>query len=88
MRFNPNIKLRDIAGEKMLVIGTSTSVDLTKVVLLNTSAEFLWNTLKNSEFTIEDVAGLLHDAYGIDNQTALNDAREWTDSMVKAGLCI
>lgn len=88
MRFNPNIKLRDIAGEKMLVVGTSTSVDLTKVVLLNTSAEFLWNALKDREFTVEDVAGLLHDTYGIDNHIALTDAREWTDSMVKAGLCI
>ncbi|MCK9628044.1 MAG: PqqD family protein [Bacteroidales bacterium] len=88
MRYNPNIKLRDIAGERMLVIGTSTSVDLTKVVLLNSTAEFLWNALKDKDFSIEDAADLLTETYSIDKKTALNDAGNWADSMVKAGLCI
>lgn len=88
MRFNSNIKLRDIAGERMLVVGTSTSVDLTKVVLLNKTAEFLWGALKEKDFSIEDVADLLTETYSIDKQTALNDAGKWADSMVKAGLCI
>ncbi len=88
MRFNQNIKLRDIAGERMLVVGTSTSVDLTKVVLLNKTAEFLWDALKEKDFSIEDVADLLTETYNIDKQTALNDAGNWADSMVKAGLCI
>ena len=88
MKLRPIIRLREIAGEKLLVIGSATQVDLTKVVAFNTTAEYLWKALEGKEFSVDDVAELLTRAYGIDRHKAYNDACAWTESVVKAGLCI
>ncbi len=88
MKLRPNIRLREIAGEKMLVIGSATEVDLTKVVAFNTTAEYLWEAMKGKDFSVDDVAEILIRDYGIDRHRAYNDACVWTESLVKAGLCI
>ncbi len=88
MKLNPNNKLRDIAGEKMLVTGSSTRVDLTKVVVFNTTAEYLWENMEGKDFCVDDVAELLIRTYGIDRNKAYDDASAWTKTMVNAGLCI
>ena len=88
MKLRPNMRLREIAGEKMLVTGSPTQVDLTKVVVLNTTAEYLWEAMKGKDFSVDDVAGVLTRDYGIDHQRAYKDASLWIESLVKAGLCI
>lgn len=52
MKLRPNIRLREIAGEKMLVIGSATEVDLTKVVAFNTTAEYLWKALRGRNLAL------------------------------------
>lgn len=86
MKINSNLKLREIAGEKMVIMSGDAGVDLTKVVTLNKSAELLWNSLRGKEFSKADVVGLLQHEYGISIEDANKDAAEWIDSMIKEGL--
>lgn len=86
MKLKPNLKLREIAGEKMLVMKGDAGVDLTKVVMLNRSAEWLWSSLQGKEFLGEEAERLLMQKYGIGVEQAKEDAGTWIESMVKEGL--
>ena len=86
MKIKPNQKLREITGEKIVVINGPTGVDLTKVVMLNKSAELLWNSLKEKEFCERDVIDILIQEYNIDKEQADSDRRKWIESMEKVGL--
>ena len=86
MKLKPNYKVREIAGEKMLVMLGKEGADLTKVILLNDSAEWLWNSLQGKDFSPDSVAQLLEDRYSIGKEQSGTDAGEWIDSMVKVGL--
>ena len=86
MKLLPNLTLREIAGEKMLVITGAAGADLTKVVMLNTTSEFLWNSLQEKDFQNEDAQELLVHKYGITKDQAKNDVAAWIKSMINAGL--
>lgn len=86
MKLIPDLTLREIAGEKMLVLNGSAGIDLTKVVMLNTTAEYLWNSLQEKEFTNEVVEELLIQKYGIEKKQAEIDAENWVRSMINACL--
>ena len=86
MKLKPNYKVREIAGEKMVVMQGKDGVDLTKVILLNNSAEWLWNSLQGKDFSLDSAAQLLEERYKIGKEQSETDAEKWIDSMVKVGL--
>lgn len=86
MKLNPKYKLQDVAGEKMVVVHNTEGMDLSKVIVLNNTAEVLWKALEGKEFTPETVADLLMKKYELKKEKALSDAKSWIDSLVKAGL--
>ena len=88
MKLIPDLTLREIAGEKMLVLKGAAGIDLTKVVMLNSTAEYLWNSLQKWEFQNEDVEELLIQKYSIAKNQAKNDAEAWIQSMINAGLIV
>lgn len=86
MKINITNKLHEIAGEKMLVMKGAAGADLTRVVMLNSSAEMLWNAFQGKDFEQSTVAGLLIQKYGISTVQAAADADAWISSLRKAGL--
>ncbi|EKD31577.1 MAG: hypothetical protein ACD_77C00298G0004 [uncultured bacterium] len=88
MKLIPDLTLREIAGEKMLVLKGASGVDLTKVVMLNSTAEYLWNSLQEREFQNEDVEELLIQKYSVAKNQAKIDAGVWIQSMINASLII
>lgn len=81
MKINPNYKLRNIAGESIIVKQGTRDLDLTHIISLNQSAKFLYETFIGQEFTMEDVAQQLETTFGISQERAENDARIWIESM-------
>ena len=81
MRINPNYKLRNIAGENIIVKQGIRDLDLTHIISLNQSAKFLYETFIGKEFTEEEVAQVLETTFGISKERAENDARIWIESM-------
>lgn len=86
MKLKSNYKVREIAGEKMVVMQGKDGADLTKVILLNSSAEWLWNSLQGKDFSPGCAAQLLEERFTIGKEQSETDVGKWIDSMVKVGL--
>ncbi len=86
MKINSNYKLREIAGETIVVNQGTTNVNMTRIISLNTSARLLYQEFVEKDFTTEDAAKVLVNRYGIDDEKALNDARIWVESLQKCGV--
>lgn len=86
MKIKDNYKVRKIAGENLIVAQGATHSDLTKVITLNSTALFLWEKLLGKDFSADDAAALLVEEYGVDPQTARQDADKWIDVMTTQGI--
>ena len=81
MRINTKFKLRDIAGETIIVNQGTPEADLTRIISLNTSARLLWNELSDKDFLIEDAAEILMEHYSVSEETAKKDATVRVDHL-------
>ena len=88
MRINEKIKLRDVAGEHIVIMQDGNNTDMTKVVALNESALLLYNALRNKEFTIEEAVHVLTDEYEVAEADAVRDAENWIAEMKQNGLIV
>ncbi len=86
MKIKSTYKVREIAGENLIVEQGKSQADMTKVISLNNSALMLWNKLKQSDFTLEDAAHILINHYEIPKEQALIDAQKWVDSLSRCGI--
>ena len=83
MKINSNYKLREIAGETIMVNQGKEGVDMTRIISLNKTAKLLYEQLVGKEFVLEEAAQVLMDIYGIDSEMALKDASNWVDALKK-----
>ncbi|WP_237038970.1 PqqD family protein [Phocaeicola faecalis] len=86
MRINTKFKLRDIAGETIIVNQGTPEADLTRIISLNASARLLWNELSGKDFLTEDAAEILMEHYPVSEETAQEDATVWVDALRKCGI--
>lgn len=86
MKIKSNYKLREIAGETIVVNQGTANVNMTRILSLNASAKLLYEQLSGREFTAEDAARMLSDTYGIGEEEALQDARKWMDALIENGI--
>ena len=86
MKIKEGYKIRNIAGEQVLVSIGTLNVNLTKVVSLNPSSVWLWEQLSGTEFDAGRVADLLTEHYEVERPTALADAETWITQLRKAEL--
>ena len=88
MKINEKMKVRNVAGENIVVMADAAGSDMTKVVALNPSAMLLYNALQGREFTLEEAAQVLADEYHIAGSQALSDAKAWLADMQRNGLLL
>ena len=86
MKIKQGYKIREIAGEKIIVIQGKYGEDMTKIVSLNSSAELLVKELAGKEFEISDAASILTCHYDVDFQTAERDAAVWAEKLIECGI--
>lgn len=74
--------MKDVAGDKIVLARGATSIVFSGVLILNESCAFLWNHM--SEFiTVEHLAMLLIDEYGIHRDTAIKDTESCISKMLE-----
>lgn len=88
MRIKGRYKIRKIAGEKVVIMQGTQGADMTRIISLNDSAEWLVDSLADKDFTVEDAADLLLERYDVDRGRALEDARRWADTLLGCGFII
>ena len=86
MRIKDNYKVRQIAGENLIVEQGKSQADMTKVISLNSTALLLWNALSGKDFTIADGAAVLTGHFGISQEQAEADVRRWAETLVRCGI--
>ena len=86
MKINSNFKLREVAGETIVVNQGKADVDMTRIISLNASAKLLYETLAGKEFILDDAANVLSETYGISTEVALKDAQVWVEALQKCGI--
>ena len=88
MRINEKMKIRNVAGENIVIMPSDDAADMTKVVALNESSLLLYNQLKGREFAFDDAVQLLLDNYDVEEATARKDAEAWLADMRKHRLIV
>ena len=86
MKIKSDYKLREIAGETIIVNQGTASINMTKIISLNATARMLYETLAEKEFSLEDAAQVLVSTYGISNEQALKDADTWITDLKNCGV--
>ena len=86
MKIKEQYKVREMAGEHVIIMQGKHGSDLTKIISLNDSALYLWGELSGKEFDVESVAELLVEHYGIDCELATQDATRWIEKLVECGV--
>lgn len=86
MKIKQQYKVREMAGEHVVIMQGSYGADMTRIISLNESALYLWSELVGKEFTLEDVANLLTEYYGIDDAIAERDALHWVERLEECAL--
>ena len=81
MKIKSMYKVRQVAGENLIVGQGRLNADMTKVISLNDTAVLLWNELTGKDFTCEDAADVLVANYGIEKERAMADAAKWIEKM-------
>ena len=88
MKINSNYKIREVAGETIVVNQGTANVNMTRIITLNTSARLLYESLADKDFTLEDATDILSETYGIPAEVALKDAQVWVDALQKCGIIV
>ena len=88
MRIKDSDKVREIAGENLIVEQGKSQADMTKVISLNSTALLLWNELYGKDFTPADASAVLVSHFGIQQEVADADARKWIDILSKCGIIV
>ncbi len=81
MKIDSKAKVRDIAGEKVVIMQGRLGADLTRIIQLNGSSVWLLEQLTERDFEVADVVELLTSRYDVDEQTATADATKWVEQL-------
>ena len=86
MKIKSMYKVRQVAGENLVVGQGRLNADMTKVISLNDTAALLWKELAGRDFTCEDAADVLVATYEIEKEQAMTDAAKWIEKMQACGI--
>ena len=86
MKLRKGFSLREIGTDH--VVGTEgiEVIDFNKLISLNGSAKYLWESLQDKDFTVDEVAALLTDKYEVAVETAKADAAKLIAKWQEIGL--
>lgn len=86
MRIIEGFRLRNVMGQATIVGEGVGQIDFNKLITLNNSAAYLWQSVEGKEFDVQTLANLLVDKYGIDQDTALTDAKAIANKWIEIGV--
>lgn len=87
MKIIEGFRLREIMGQPALVGEGIGQINFNKLITLNASAAYLWQSVAEVEaFSVDDLAVLLATRYGIDRTMARTDAESIAQEWINNGL--
>ena len=86
MKPNPNLQLRKIGRQYMIVEACAGNVNLTNVFTLNETAANLWQRMSEGDSTVEELTKWLCDEYDVEPSTAEADVKKQLEEWKAYGL--
>ncbi len=87
MKTKKGFELRDVCGEKVIIATGLENVDFENLISVNDTAAYLWEKMQGAgDFTADDMAGWLCDAYEVEKDKALADAEALCKQWLGDGL--
>lgn len=86
MRIKEGFELREICGEHVVLSHGMDNIDFSKLISLNETAAFLWNTVIGKDFDEEGLTKALLQEYEVDETTAGQDVRQVVSTWREIGL--
>lgn len=87
MKKKPGFPLRSVCGEKFLMATGLENIDFSKLIALNESSAYLWDSIaEGEEFTVDTLTDLILKEYDIDRDTAHRDCEALVKSLLDAGV--
>jgi hypothetical protein len=86
MRIKDGFTMRSMVGQHVVIGEGIAQVNFNKMITMNDSAAYLWESVKDKGFTVEDLANLLFDRYEVTPETAAADAAKIVNKWIEAGL--
>jgi len=86
MKIKEGFRMRTLGNEHIVVAEGLKLINFKKMIVLNESAAFLWESVIDKDFTKETLETLLMDKYGIDKELASKDASAIADKWLEVGI--
>ncbi len=86
MRIIEGFRLRKLGKEHIVVGEGLAQVNFNKMVSLNETAAYLWESVEGRDFTVADLTALLLDRYEVEEDVAARDAAALAQAWVEAGI--
>lgn len=78
--------LRTLAKEYIITAEKVTNINFNKLISLNESAAYLWESVQGKEFDAGTLADLLVERYEVDRETAFKDSEAIILKWKEAGI--
>lgn len=75
-----------LGGEYIITTEGLGHVDFNRLMVLNESAAYLWQSVEGEDFDCETLTGLLVERYDIDRERAANDAHAISEGWLANGI--
>ena len=79
MKISEKFKVREMAGEHVIIMPGRCGADMTRILALNDSSLYLWEALGGKD-------ALLLERYDVDEATAQRDAGAWAAKLAECGV--
>ena len=86
MKIIDGFRLRKLGKEHIVVGEGLGQVNFNKMISLNESAAYLWESVEGKDFTVDDLVALLLERYDVDPEVARHDAQVLANAWLEAGV--
>ena len=78
--------MRRLGQDAMIVAESVDLIDFDKIVSLNSSAAYIWESLPDNDFSTRTITDLLMQRYDVEEKIASKDAEDLVNLWIKAGI--
>lgn len=86
MRVVEGFTMRRLGNEYIIVGEGANLVNFNKMIALNSSAAYLWESVQGREFDIDYLKELLLAKYDVEPEVAESDSRKLAESWIESGV--
>ena len=86
MKIIDGFRLRKLGKEHIVVGEGLGQVNFNKMISLNASAAYVWESVEGKDVSVDDLVALLLDRYEVEEEVARRDAQALAAAWVEAGV--